>query len=432
MQPTTALADGRQSLPRSPAPLKRKRPALGATRETFMKLLSALTVIALTAFVQPSAAGVADAADAGDAADAAAQPSVTEAITRPSAQDWLPAVEFRSEHDIGLMARVHFATHTPDFDRSRAFYRMLGYSDGMAGFPLTNTHAVARALGMFDVCQYELAAGEVIQLPGNPFGANIDLLQFKTPFNGDPPYELPNHLGMAYAAMLTTNLDGDYAFLKSQNVDFLSEPHGEVGERFVFFRDPDGVLYKLMENAPPQPDPERNVQIVDMPYIGVNVSDFDASYAFYQRFGYTQVRSLPETGSLAEARAYGLDVPFRIKGADIAIDRGDRHVLRLVQWIEPFDDEPPYPPPINHIGIHRIALVVPDVDRAVGILKEQGVPFLSEVAPCCSGTGEDLSGIVHAIDPDGVFLELVGRIEPRGPKPQPEGCPPLEIKTREG
>ena len=361
----------------------------------------------------------------------AAQPLAAEQQQAPlSANDWLPSVEYTSEQDIGLMARVHFATHTPDFDRARAFYRMLGYTQGMSGFPLTNTHAVARALGMFDVCQYELAAGEVAQLPASPFGANIDLLQFITPFNGDPPYELPNHLGMAYAALLTTDLGSDYEFLKSQDVEFLSEPYGSPGDRFVFFRDPDGVLYKLFETAPPQGDPERNMHLAGMPYIGVNVSDFERSLAFYRELGYTQVNPLPATGTLEEARAYGLDQPFRIKGADIAIERGDRHVLRLVQWLEPYDDEPPYPPPINHIGIDRIALVVPDLDRAVAILKEQGVPFLSEIAPCCSGTGEDTSGIVHAIDPDGVFLELVGRIARRGPQPQPAGCPPLEIKRR--
>ena len=375
-----------------------------------MKRLTVLIFSALTLAVQPLAA------------EQQQQP--------PSANDWLPSVEYRSEQDIGLMARVHFATHTPDFDRARVFYRMLGYTQGMSGFPLTNTHAVARALGMFDVCQYELAAGEVVQLPASPFGANIDLLQFITPFNGDPPYELPNHLGMAYAALLTTDLGSDYEFLKSQDVEFLSEPYGSPGDRFVFFRDPDGVLYKLFETAPPQGDPERNMHLAGMPYIGVNVSDFERSLAFYRELGYTQVNPLPATGILEEARAYGLDQPFRIKGADIAIDRGDRHVLRLVQWIEPYDDEPPYPPPINHIGIDRIALVVPDLDRAVAILKEKGVPFLSEIAPCCSGTGEDTSGIVHAIDPDGVFLELVGRIARRGPQPQPAGCPPLEIKRR--
>ena len=350
--------------------------------------------------------------------------------TLPPADDWLPPVEYRSEQDIGLVARVHFATHTPDFHRARTFYRMLGYTEGASGFPLTNTHAVARALGMFDVCQYELAAGEVMRLPASPFGANIDLLQFITPFNDDPPYELPNHLGMAYAALLTTDLGSDYEFLKSRGVEFLSEPHGTPGDRFVFFRDPDGVLYKLMETAPPQGDRDGDLHLVAMPYIGVNVSDFDRSLAFYRELGYTQASPLPEKGSLEEARAHGLDKPFRIKGADIAIERGDRHVLRLVQWIEPFDDEPPYPPPINHIGINRIALVVPDLDRAVAILKEKGVPLLSEIAPCCSGTGEDTSGIVHAIDPDGVFLELVGRIARRGPEPQPAGCPPLEIKRR--
>ncbi len=37
----------------------------------------------------------------------------------------------------------------------------------MGGFPLTNTHRMARALGMLDLCQYELAKGEVITLPGS-------------------------------------------------------------------------------------------------------------------------------------------------------------------------------------------------------------------------------------------------------------------------
>jgi hypothetical protein len=134
------------------------------------------------------------------------------------------------------------------------------------------------------------------------------------------------------------------------------------------------------------------------------------------------------TGSLEEARAYGLDQPFQFKGADIALGVGDRHVLRLIQWIEPYNPEPSYAPPINHIGINRIALLTPDIARAVKILKGQGVKFLSEIAPCCTGTAEDDTAIVHAIDPDGVFLELVGGITPRPLQPQPEECPALEIK----
>jgi len=337
--------------------------------------------------------------------------------------------EYASPTDIGLMARFHFATHTKDFDTARAFYRMLGYTEGIGGFPLTNTHQMARSLGMFDQCQYELVKGEVISLPSSRNVANIDLLQFKTPFNPDPPYELPNHLGMAYAALLTTDLDEDVAFLQSNGVEFMSPPYGEVGSRYVFFRDPEGVFYKLIEASAPISDASGAMHLTAMPYIGVNVSDLDASLDFYARFGYTQVTPIEQTGGgTEEARAWGLENEFRFRGADISLDRGDRHVLRLIQWLEPFDPEPAYPPPINHIGINRIALMVPDLERAVAILKAQNVPFLSELAPCCSGTGEDESAIVHAIDPDGVFLELVGGISKRPLQPHPAHCPPMEIK----
>ncbi len=359
-------------------------------------------------------------------------PAVAMGAPEPSAAANTSRETLSPDQDIGLIARYHFATHTPDFDRSRAFYRKLGYTEGRSGFPLSNTHLMARALGMFDICQYELVKGEVMSLTGSINTANIDLLQFKIPFNGEPPYELPNHLGMAYAALLTTDLESDVAYLKTLGTEFLSEPYGLPGNRFVFFRDPDGVLYKLIETAPPHGDKEKDMHLIAMPYLGINVTDLEASLAFYRKFGYTRVNRLHQTsGSLEEARAYGLDQPFRFKGADIAIPNGDRHVLRLIQWIEPFDPEPPYPPPINHIGINRIALLTPDIERAVDILKSQGVNFLSEIAPCCSGTADDDRAIVHAIDPDGVFLELVGGITPRPLQPQPEGCPPLEIKMPE-
>jgi catechol 2,3-dioxygenase-like lactoylglutathione lyase family enzyme len=301
----------------------------------------------------------------------------------------------------------------------------------VSGFALTNTHAMARALGMFDVCQYELVKGEVIALPGSLNTASIDLLQFKTPFDGRPPYQRPNHLGAAYSALLTTNLASDVAYLKSQAVQFLSEPYGVPGNRFAFFRDPDGVLFQLVENAPPQADAAKNMHLTAMPFVAINVKDIEASLPFYARFGYTDVRRFEHVGTLEEARAYGLDRAFHVRGADIALGRGDRHVLRLQQWIEPFDPAPANPAPINRIGIQRIALLTSDVDRAVAILKKQGVPFLSEVAPCCTGSGTDETGIVHAIDPDGVYLELVGQIARRPAQPQPEGCPPLEIKLPE-
>ena len=341
-----------------------------------------------------------------------------------------PDITFASETDIGLWARFHFAIHTADFDGTREFYRRLGFTQGIGGFPLTNTHAMARALGMFDICQYELEKGEVLLFPGAENTTGIDLLQWRVPFNPEPPYSKPNHLGMAYATLMTADLMADVALLRSQGVAFLSEPYGAPGNRFVFMRDPDGIYLKLEESPIPKSSSGgEQTHILGMPYIGINVSDVEASVAFYRRFGYTNVRWINEQIlSAEESAAWGFDQPVRYRGADVAIDRGDFHRIRLLQWLEPFDPEPAYPPPINHKGINRLALTVPDVERATQILKEQGVRFLSEVAPCCSGTDKDTGGIVHAIDPDGVFLELVGDLEPRPVPPQPEHCPPLVIR----
>ena len=341
-----------------------------------------------------------------------------------------PDIEFVSDRDIGLWARFHFAIHTEDFEKTREFYRQLGFTQGISGFPLTNTHVMARALGMFDLCQYELEQGEVMLFPGAENTTGIDLLKWRVPFNPEPPYARPNHLGMAYATLMTADLMSDYALLKSQGVIFLTEPYGTPGNRFVFMRDPDGIYLKLEESPIPKPGSGSNqTQILGMPYIGINVSNVEASVDFYERFGYASVRWINEqTLSVEESAAWGFDRPIRYRGADIAITRGDHHRLRLLQWIEPFDPEPAYPPPINHKGINRLALTVPDVERATRILQEQGVRFLSEVAPCCSGTDTDTGGIVHAIDPDGVFLELVGNLTPRPVPPQPEHCPPLDIR----
>ena len=324
--------------------------------------------------------------------------------------------------DIGLTGRIHFNTQTGDFARARAFYRTLGFTAGVGGFPKTNTHEMARSLGMYDLCTYEIQEIEVISIPASWGPTSIDLIQFAEPFNPAAPYESPTHLGMAYAALLTTDLDADVTRMREQGMEFLSEPYGVPGDRFVFFTDPDGVFFKLEETAPPHADPDREMQIRAMPYVALNVSDFERSLAFYRRLGYTESRPLPSTGALEEARAYGLDAPFQRRGAEIAIPGGDRHRLQLVQWLDPYDDEPPYPPPINHIGIDRIALAVTDLHLAVSTLREEGAEFLSEIAPCCSGTGADETGIINLLDPDGIFLELVGPIARREPVAPPAWC----------
>ena len=155
-----------------------------------------------------------------------------------------PDIAFESETDVGLWARFHFAIHTEDFDSTREFYRRLGFTQGITGFPLTNTHAMARALGMFDLCQYELVKDEMLMFPGAENTTGIDLLQWHVPFNPEPPYGKPNHLGMAFATLMTGDLMSDYALLKSQGVAFVSEPPGCPGQPFCVHARPRRDLHQ--------------------------------------------------------------------------------------------------------------------------------------------------------------------------------------------
>jgi catechol 2,3-dioxygenase-like lactoylglutathione lyase family enzyme len=351
------------------------------------------------------------------------QQSRDEADASPAQQDeTVEAAE--SVVKVPLLARIHFNVQVTDYAASMAFYRMLGLSDGRTGFNLTNTHEMARALGMFDLCTYEFYDAEVAFIPSGWGPTSIDIIQFITPFIDEPPYPNLNHLGMAYAGLLTTDLAADVAYLKAQGVEFLSEPVGVPGNRFVFLKDPDGTFYQLYESAPPHGDPEANTHIKAIPFVAFNVSDFDRSREFYRMLGYTESKPLPTTSTMEEAGAFGLDRPFKIKGADLSMTTGDKSVIRLVQWLDPSDDQPPYPPPISHLGINRMAVAVANLDEAVAVLKAEGHEFLSGIAPCCSGTGLDETGIVHLIDPDGIFIELVGAIVPPKPPPAPpDWCP---------
>jgi len=88
--------------------------------------------------------------------------------------------------DIGLIGRIHFNTQAADFVRARTFYRMLGFTVGVGGFPKTNTHEMARSLGMDDLCSYEIQEIEVISIPDSWGPRSIDLIQFAAPFNPEP------------------------------------------------------------------------------------------------------------------------------------------------------------------------------------------------------------------------------------------------------
>jgi catechol 2,3-dioxygenase-like lactoylglutathione lyase family enzyme len=168
------------------------------------------------------------------------------------------SIRVKQEADVNLniTSRIHFNTNVSDYDASRAFYFSIGMVFGI-GFPDTNTLEVAEAIGVDTPTEYDGSEGPEAGgylLHGNLIflasfgGLFIDLIEFTIPRNNEPPYANLNHIGMARAALLTTNLDADYAYMTGVlGVEFLSLPATRSnGTRFAVLKDPDGTLIELV------------------------------------------------------------------------------------------------------------------------------------------------------------------------------------------
>ena len=308
-------------------------------------------------------------------------------------------VKQMADVDLNIVSRIHFQVNASDFAVSKAFYQSFGFLAWIP-FPPTNTLEVAQAVGLDAPYWIEVEVGLMVtSTDGGLFGfPAIDLIEWVDPYRPDPPYADLNHLGMARVALRSMDLDAEMAFLEWQGVNFLTRPAAD-GKRFAIFQDPDGTYFELVED-PSGPG---------VAHVNVNVSDFERSREFYKMLGFT--------GSLGPAYVATPDVeallgrgPLQIEGELIQLPL-DGSVIEMVQWNHPFDPEPPYPPPINHLGLHRMAYFTLDLEGDVERLKAEGVQFLSEIAPCCSGPAST-TGIVAFTDPDGTFIELLGAITP--------------------
>ena len=151
---------------------------------------------------------------------------------------------------MAITGLVHVNINCSDFERSRAFYEMLGFERFLDVAP-TSTPEVAAAVGM---PPYELR-GALMILRTRPQPVVIDLIEWRTPRDESAPYEHLYHLGIARIALSTDDMDSDIARLKANGVTFLSEPvtvtipGAASSSRFVCFKDPDGTVLELVESA---------------------------------------------------------------------------------------------------------------------------------------------------------------------------------------
>ena len=307
--------------------------------------------------------------------------------------------------DLGLERQGYFGLNTTDIKRQRAFYETLGFTGEIypAG-PETST-TFAQSLGFPEDYLIHVALTSLYDPPVPPF---VDTVEFReNSFRSEPPYANLNHLGMAYATYSTTDLDGDYAYLKDKGVEFVSAPvDAPDGERFVFLKEPDGAFLKLIQAEPTEKsavETANGTHLVRLVNTNMNVSDLERSREFYRMLGFTQSKPRSMKGSGEFAAAHGFDGEIEFDGVDISLGEGtDGATIQLRQWKTPYDPAIPYPPPVNHLGIDRINFYVKDLVPVLKTMEELGIERLGP-----PGGRTDVS-IAFFFDPDGIKVQLAG------------------------
>jgi catechol 2,3-dioxygenase-like lactoylglutathione lyase family enzyme len=278
---------------------------------------------------------------------------------------------------------------------------LLGF-DNSIRYPETNTLEVAQAMGIDH--KYLLRAELLFR--GEFSGGFIDLIEWTNPRDVEPPYPNLYRLGIASATLLSTDLDADIAHLKAGGVAFSSAPvPGPDGRRFVIFKDPDGTYFELREAQAGTVGGQGALNITGLGKINLNVSNLEQSRDFYEVLGFVAASVVELSGDVETAAALGVDSSYALRKV-LMRHHSDGSAIELTQWLQPSDATAPFPAPINHLGIHRIAYATNDMAGDIAKLKVHGVPFLSEPAPCCEGPDSE-HGIVVFMDPDGIFFELV-------------------------
>jgi glyoxylase I family protein len=131
--------------------------------------------------------------------------------------------------------------------------------------------------------------------------------------------------------------------------------------------------------------------------VGIAVQDIEAAVAFFTDLGLTVLGTDTVSGEWADT-AVGLD-GNHAKIAMLQTPDGTGR-LELFEYIHPdaIETEPTLP---NHIGMHRVAFSVDDLDEALEIAGRHGCHPLRGVA-----TYEDVYKLTYLRGPSGILVML--------------------------
>jgi catechol 2,3-dioxygenase-like lactoylglutathione lyase family enzyme len=145
----------------------------------------------------------------------------------------------------------HVNINCTDLVRSRAFYVLVGFKVRL------DTGDRPGGPDRAGVGMAPDSLNRVVMLAlddGGEAGTLIDLMQWVNPLpHGEPTHRGPGsdlaHIGIARIALMTTELDTEYARLRDAGVEFLSPPvtMADGATRYCCFFDPDGAVLELVE-----------------------------------------------------------------------------------------------------------------------------------------------------------------------------------------
>lgn len=146
--------------------------------------------------------------------------------------------------------------------------------------------------------------------------------------------------------------------------------------------------------------------IIDFYHININCSNLEKSRAFYELLGFRVVAEFAEKDNPDLDR--GLGMP-RTDTRALFMKLGEEKystLIDLVEWNDP-RCEPRDQPPLNTLGVPRIALKTKDIDQVYQDLREKGVTFIAEPQQLSFPKLGTEPKFAVFTDPDGLYIELV-------------------------
>lgn len=143
-----------------------------------------------------------------------------------------------------MITRIdHLNIVVSDLDRSIAFFRLLGFEEGLGAS--LDPAFLERLTGIAG------ADGRFVTLRHAGSNTTIELLKFVTDAGADPQLGRADRIGLRHLAFAVDDIDATVSKLSTAGIEFLSpvQTWEKTGKRLVYLYGPDGILLELAEYA---------------------------------------------------------------------------------------------------------------------------------------------------------------------------------------